>query len=814
VSHLWNTVRHAWEAASDHVLKILPTDQNGRIAVLGLVVAVLFGLASIPSTLAALRSLYERRRVSGGLICPVRSFKPARIVNAYGVRKFSEYWPISADAEIDAALRQRSHVLLVGRPHVGKSRAAVHHIRKIFGSRFQRWHVIHPYATSIDEMLKIPIAKRRYVLLLDDLDAYVVNDKAAGVGILELIQHLQHQATELVVIGTIRRTLPEFDAPVLSPKLLGRWRNIDISDWALEQGSKLAKIVGGDLSSWDGTPLSIIQPSALMAERYRTSTPQEKRAMRGLKLCAHFGFSFVPRDLFFQVCELPNLDVGVDDAVDASVIQSLHDKGFLSGAIDWIQAYPAYLGFVKEWSVVQAMERALESTLVTHGWPRQLVVLSWFRMQGGDLDGARQACEGAVRLDPSNPNYKYRLGVIFSRSHLWDRASECFKEATHLSPDWQAAWYRLARSLSEQRKSSESAAAFREARALGSSNAELRYRRAELLRLEGRFDDAVEENAEAVSLDPKDAEPWQAYGRALREQSRWKEAAAAHQKAIALRPDWAEAYFGLGEPLFKMGDLPKAEEAYRKALSLKPDLVVVYTYLSVLLETDNRPSDAEAVLRQGVKCCPMAPRIHSYLGQLLTQQRKNPDALYHFQIAVQLMPSYSEAQVGLAAQQRLLSRKDSDLLDEAIKNNKLALEFEPGNESAYFGLAMCYRQREDWKNAVSTFGEAIRCDPKMGAAWYYCAEAQRHLGVDTEEVLASFRRAEANGYNRFRVQLECAKVFAEGGYISDAFAALQAAATARGVLPYGVAKDPAFSSIRSDKRFLELTKRSSRQFGH
>ena len=763
----------------------------------------------------AKRALRERRRFSGGLICRVRAFNPARIVNAYGVRGFSEYWPIDADGAIDAALRERSHVLLVGRPHVGKSRAAIHHIRKNFGGLFPRWRLIHPYPTSIDEMRKLQIRKSRYVLLLDDLDTYVVNDKAAGVGVLELIQSLRQQAKELVVIGTIRRTSPEYETLALNPHLLGRWRNIDIPDWPLQRGSELARVLGADLSSWDGTPLSVIQPSTLMAERYRTSTPHEKRALRGLKLCAHFRISFVPRQLFFQVCTLPDLDVGASDAVDAPVIQSLHDKGFLSGAGDLIQAYATYLTLIADWTVTPVMGQSLQATLVAHGWPRQLLSLSWFHMQSGEADRAREACEAAIRLEPDNPNYKYRLGVVLLRSHLYDRASACFKQATEISPDWQAAWYRLARSLNEQGLHAESVAAFRHARSLGSQNAALRLQRAELLRLEGRLDEAVEENAEAIKLDPKGAEAWQSYGRALREQSRWKEAAQAHRKAIALRPDWAEAYFGLGEPLLKMGNAREAEQAYRKALELEPDFAEVYTYLSPLLKANGRASDSEAVLRQGLEHCPKAPRIHSYLGQLMTEQRRNAEALYHYKIAVELMPSYSEARVGLAVQQRLSSRlssqKDAGLLAEAIRNNCLALEFDPGNESAYFGLGMCYREREDWKNAELSFREAIRCDPRMGAAWFYRAVALRHLGADSEEVLAALETAEIDGYKRFPVKLECAKVFAEGGYTADAFAALRDAAKVNGgLLPYNIARDPAFRSIKGHKEFVELIHTSIR----
>jgi len=74
-----------------------------------------------------------RRRSSPFAIYRACRFDPSVIVNAYAVHGFSDYWPIEADADIDEAIRNHNHILLLGRPHIGKSRAAAHHIKKHFG---------------------------------------------------------------------------------------------------------------------------------------------------------------------------------------------------------------------------------------------------------------------------------------------------------------------------------------------------------------------------------------------------------------------------------------------------------------------------------------------------------------------------------------------------------------------------------------------------------------------------------------------------------------------------------------------------------
>jgi hypothetical protein len=189
----------------------------------------------------------------------------------------------------------RENTVLIGRPQVGKSRAAVHHLKKHFGKRWpwSRWRVLQPLPEALDALSTLRIPKQRYVLLLDDLDVYLRRDESRGAGVLQLVQSLQRQAKELMVVATVRRTLPEFDALTDSP-VLGRWREIEMPDWTYDTGSKLARELGVDPQTWDGTPLSVIRPSSLMADRYRKAPLEEKKALRMLKLCFENGLFCSP----------------------------------------------------------------------------------------------------------------------------------------------------------------------------------------------------------------------------------------------------------------------------------------------------------------------------------------------------------------------------------------------------------------------------------------------------------------------------------------------------------------------------------------
>lgn len=80
----------------------------------------------------------------------VTKYDPGCVVEAYA--RFREYWPTAVEEELDEAFKRRENILLIGRPHVGKTRAAVHHFKKHLGKRWpwSRWRVIEPLPQVLD----------------------------------------------------------------------------------------------------------------------------------------------------------------------------------------------------------------------------------------------------------------------------------------------------------------------------------------------------------------------------------------------------------------------------------------------------------------------------------------------------------------------------------------------------------------------------------------------------------------------------------------------------------------------------------------
>jgi tetratricopeptide (TPR) repeat protein len=105
------------------------------------------------------------------------------------------------------------------------------------------------------------------------------------------------------------------------------------------------------------------------------------------------------------------------------------------------------------------------------------------------------------------------------------------------------------------------------------------------------------------------------------------------------------------------------------------------------------------------------------LGFTLALSRKLPEAMRHFDAALQLSPDYQPALLNRAHTILLLGR-----IDEAIAGYREAISNRPAsNERAYYQLACALILQKKWNEAKTNFLTALRCNPDS-------AEAHTKLG--------------------------------------------------------------------------------------
>lgn len=290
----------------------------------------------------------ETNRRSSALlqISRVSEFDPSQLVGAFRAADVTSYLDIPEDAEIQRAFDEERAIVIAGRPGIGKSHAAVHQLL-----RYPNWYIARPSKRVVSELPSIRIPRCRYILVLDDLHEYLAALEE-GQSVLDLVNWLQLRAKELRVIATIRNTFPEFESLKFDSKLLQRWRYVELKDWPEEKGLELAQRTHRDMAAWDGTPLSVKQPSVAMAAKYRLATIEQKAILRSLKFLRAFGIKPVARQLLRQV--VVSAIFNCRDNEFERELEAVASHGFLKRSTDVVEAYDPYLDTIADWVEEQA----------------------------------------------------------------------------------------------------------------------------------------------------------------------------------------------------------------------------------------------------------------------------------------------------------------------------------------------------------------------------------------------------------------------------------------------------------------------------
>ena len=152
---------------------------------------------------------------------------------------------------------------------------------------------------------------------------------------------------------------------------------------------------------------------------------------------------------------------------------------------------------------------------------------------------------------------------------------------------------------------------------------------------------------------------------------------------VAKRPLNARAHHNLGYTLYQAGRLDAAMAEYQIALRLNPTYTQAYHDLGVALYRAGRFVDAIAPLETALKIGPETGALHGDFASTLIQSRQRiPDAIAHYQTALQLQPNNIDARCSLASVFDWLGNRA-----EAIRYYEAALQLDPDRPGLKENLA-------------------------------------------------------------------------------------------------------------------------------
>jgi len=127
-------------------------------------------------------------------------------------------------------------------------------------------------------------------------------------------------------------------------------------------------------------------------------------------------------------------------------------------------------------------------------------------------------------------------------------------------------------------------------------------------------------------------------GVALLEQFKHKEGAESFRNALKIDPKLTLAQINLAIALFNIPDLPAAQREAQNAAALAPAAPQPYYILGLIAKVQNRPDEALIAFQRVLKIDANDVGTNINVGQIYAQQRKYPEAIAAFRLALAAEP--------------------------------------------------------------------------------------------------------------------------------------------------------------------------------
>jgi tetratricopeptide (TPR) repeat protein len=129
------------------------------------------------------------------------------------------------------------------------------------------------------------------------------------------------------------------------------------------------------------------------------------------------------------------------------------------------------------------------------------------------------------------------------------------------------------------------------------------------------------------------------------------------------------------------------------------------------------------------------PIAHNNLGSYLLEHDRVEEAISHFQMSVNIRPSYAEGENNLGVTLTKQGRTD-----EAIAHLRKVLELNPGDGKAYYNLGNAFLQKGELDEAIADYQRGLAIEPHYADAHYNFGIALGKKG-DADAAIAQFEQA-------------------------------------------------------------------------
>jgi tetratricopeptide (TPR) repeat protein len=250
----------------------------------------------------------------------------------------------------------------------------------------------------------------------------------------------------------------------------------------------------------------------------------------------------------------------------------------------------------------------------------------------------------------------------------------------------------------------------------------------------GRHGQAVNQFEKELAQTPDDVETLTDLGVFYLQTAQYEQAADRLRRATTLPNATARAHRWYGELLIKQKKREEGMEEQGKALALAPDDIELLISHARALQEFGHPEDAAKVIQAAIDRGVNDPRLHVELGRQAREALAYDQAIAHYQKAIAIDATASEAHFDLA-KVYLYMGKRPEARAEFEETHRLA----PTDPYSPYYLANLLIDDGAYDDAIPLLRRALELDPLNPKAHYVLAQTLQRVGK-TDEAQVEFAR--------------------------------------------------------------------------
>ncbi len=339
-------------------------------------------------------------------------------------------------------------------------------------------------------------------------------------------------------------------------------------------------------------------------------------------------------------------------------------------------------------------------------------------------DAKEQLLDARARY-PKSADVALLLGKVEERVGSREDAEADYRSAIALidpkRPDAVAPYVALSELCLSRGAYSEAMAVLDEARQRLSPSVALDCAFGEVAEHQGNLAEAVARYRSAIARDPRGAMPRFQLAVALRKAHQLAEARAELDQVAAVDADYPGLLLERGQLFEELGEIKTAVEEFQLALAKAPDDADLQLRVGSVLLAVGRTDEALTMLRKVLEKRPTSAQAHHYIGRAMMEQGPGheAEALRYLKRAVDLDANRAEYHVYVAWVANEITPPQLELVrDEVAK----ALALDQGNPEAYWQRGVLERMQGAVEDAIKDEKRALELRPSRYEAHAVLAE--------------------------------------------------------------------------------------------